>query len=321
MSGIKTIAFLAAICGLIAGCGANRVQRANDLIQTKAFQEAEALLQEEIKSSPRNAHAYFTYGKCLLEQGNTSQAYDRFRSAARIDGDMKDDIRECLLKKDDSLENLRFIDELLPTFASENADFCYKLYVDMAVDDENCVKFADCFPNDRRAPVALWRQYHYCYGRGDNREARSLCRRIYQNYPKTFEGGAARSCLDDWWNRSVQPLKGDTDWHGFLVRKGQGYRYQIKNGFDVTFYGGAARETIDGDRVKMFIGTREDLHRAAWTNYGGMLEGGKWAGTLGRGVAPKNGCIWFKIDTEIELTRDLELVLDMQEKTPMGQGL
>lgn len=73
------------LAALALSCGQSRVDKAQELIDLKMYDQAVKLLEEEILSSPSNALAHFTMGVAHLRQGDGRASEQAFRRAATLE--------------------------------------------------------------------------------------------------------------------------------------------------------------------------------------------------------------------------------------------
>lgn len=190
-------------------------------------------------------------------------------------------------------------------------EFCYLMNVRLG-GDMNPVRFADCFPQDKRAPeaIALAAAQKYEHYRS---ESKILYQRLARDYTDTSEGKEAKGKLADWWISYDMDLPLDAGWHGHSILKGQRYRFEIV-GERTYDYGGQGILRIDYNDVGLFVGTREELNLVTPHPY--MYSGPEIDYDLSRtgsGVARASGFIWFRVLTAGELSGFFTIKLEYKE--------
>lgn len=306
---------MAIVTMIAAGCGPNRVSKAEELMDAGSLEEAVKLIQEEITDSPKNAEAYVLYGRILIKKEDRTGAYEKFRSAIKVGGDsQKEKIKDLLLgEKDCFYSDFNFINEILPDLVKTDKDFCFNYYVLKPLDADRSAMFAENFPNDPRAPAAIERQASCCYSDGDTSSAKHFYLRLVEKYPKSDEGKAAKRRLADWWTKYNRYIPLDDLWHGFSIRKGQQYRYTIPGCIEYD-HGSWGIERVDYKQVRVFVGTEQELKLA---DSGGIDYTGPRvanAESYCSGVAPRSGMIWFTVNTGERVLRErLKVELEYKE--------
>ncbi len=280
--------------------------------------EAIKLLSEEISDNPKNADAYFLYGKVLLEE-NRDAAYDKFRSAIKADEGMKEKVCD-LLKKNVTHPDLVFLNDIDPEIMKKDADLCYKFRVELSPGPYMAVTFADAFPKDPRAPKAIEVEAAAYKRDGglDSIKAKRLYQRIVREYPKSAEARKARSLLSDWWTKYTISLPVDGKWHSRPVREGQKYRYSIQG--EITKETGLGLLRLNGNNVLVFIGSQSELRESQKNTYypGSYFSDytgprAKTAGFSGSGVGPKDCEVWFYMYSTFQMTNTLDVEFEVKE--------
>lgn len=301
---------------LLGGCGKSRVTRAEELLKMGSKPEAVKLLSEEISDHPRNAEAYFLYGKVLL-QDDRQAAYDKFRSAIKADKSMKDKVCD-LLKKDAIYSDLSFLAEIDPEIMKQDADLCYKYRVEMTPETSTASTFADAFPEDPRAPKAIEVAADSYKESGSSDTAKMLYQRIAKEYPTSREGKRATALLSDWWIKHTISLPVNSRWYSRSVMKGQKYRYAVRG--EVTKETGLGILKVNSNDVMVFVGSEAELTESQRNSYSAdsylsYYKGPKAqkAGPFGSGVAPKDCSVWFYINCAIGINGSLSVEFEVKE--------
>lgn len=294
---------------VVAGCGSHRVDKARELMKISSYPEAIDLLKEEIKENPKNADAQFAYGQIERLQGNRDEALERFKKAVQLDESFKKKICDFLTKDEETgkTDDLVIVAEIMPELEKEDADFCYDLNVRTCV---NQVKFADNFPQDKRAPGAILSAASTNFD-SDRNESRALYSRLAEQYPRTDEGKKAKKMLSDWWGCVTLNVPFDERWHGFSIVKGQRFRYVVPG--ERVFDYGREIDRIDHEDMSMFVGAGEELKLALENNYGYVGPRTESVERSGTGIARATGSIWFKVCTP-EKNGSLDVKIEYKER-------
>ncbi|MFA4996331.1 MAG: hypothetical protein WC536_04295 [Patescibacteria group bacterium] len=309
---MKKVMFLilVVIVVVVAGCGSHRVDKAKELMKISSYSEAIDLLKEEIKDNPKNADAQFVYGQIERLEGNRDEALERFKKAVQLDESFKKKVCDFLTKDEETgkTDDLVIAAEIMPELEEEDADFCYDLNVRTCV---NQVKFADNFPQDKRAPGAILSAASTNFD-SDRNESRALYSRLAEQYPRTDEGKKAKKELSDWWGCVTMNVPFDENWHGHSICKGQRFRYEVI-GEKVYDYGAYGIDKVDYSDMAVFVGTGEELKLYLEHDYGysgprmKLLEE-----RSGTGIARTTGSIWFKVCTP-EKNDSLKVKIEYKE--------
>ena len=315
---VSAVIFMFLVLCLVAGCGPTRVEKAEKLWKAGSNSEAVDLLREEIKDRPENGEAFFLLGKVLFETERES-AKEKFLSAIKVNEDMKEQVLGFVLKHIDSRSDLDFLNKVENGYVDGVANLCYRYYVEMAPGNLNASTFAAKFPRDPRAPKSILLEAEYLKQESADYPSKELYKRLAKDYPNSSEGKEAKKILSDWWFKRVERLQADNRWHGYAIKKGQPYRYNI-SGQVVLQDGFGAIHRYDGGDTAMFIGTREDLkefksHCSFGMGFTGTGPRAVTAENSNSGVAPRGGMIWFKIQTEGEFNGGLDVTLELKDKT------
>lgn len=301
-----SVAFL---CGVVCGCGQNRISKAEQLIVLGSYSDAKKLMEEEISNHPKNYRAHFVLGKAYRENNEQDTAYEKFRIAIKADNNAKHPIREYLLKRNNrDWGDLNFVNEIMPELAKSDKDFAYSFYVESSSSYADAEKFTRAFPDDERAPSCLLKSARYHLDDGNEWRSKELFIKLKDSYPATEEGKEAKQQLANWWTKKNERLALDTKWHGFSIRKGQEYRYSISGSIPM-YWGRAIVDRIEADDVFVFIGTKAQLND--WDSSRKLRFKAKSSDS---GTAPRDGMIWFLVDTGgSEFTDSLSLTLERKE--------
>lgn len=83
---------------VIAGCGNNAMNKAEEFMEAGMFVQAVALLEKKIMDSPTNAKAHLLLGMCNLSLGKLREAENSFKSAIQLKPELGNKIGNDLLK-------------------------------------------------------------------------------------------------------------------------------------------------------------------------------------------------------------------------------
>ena len=97
---INTV-FIALIIGLLTGCGQNIIDKSDELISAKNYEQALSLLNKEIYDNRENIEMYIRIGKCNLILDNYDEAYHAFYKARKLEKVNKSKNRKTNSKKVD----------------------------------------------------------------------------------------------------------------------------------------------------------------------------------------------------------------------------
>ena len=309
-----TILILLALC-LVAGCGSNKVEKAEKLLKAGSTSEAVDLLREEIKDNPDNAEAFLVLGKTLYKTDRLL-GQEKLLSAVKVNSSYKERVTRFILSNVSSRSDLDFLNQVETGYVDRDADLCFKYYVDMAPDFSNAVAFADKYPRDSRAPTALLRQASCLKAKSCDSASKVYYQKVVKKYPASKEAKEAKGVLSDWWVKIAGRIPADHKWHSFAVEKGQKYRYEISG--DVVLQDGfGALHHFNGEQTTMFIGTRNELQNMmdqfnSGRGYSGPMAA--TAGSFGSGTAPRGDRIWFLIETGGEFSGGLDLILEVKDR-------
>ncbi len=87
MGGVKFSLVVGIFVFIFTGCGSNNIKKAQQLIDSKMFDQAITTLQEEIRRNPKNARAYFVLGNAYWCRGNhedKKESIKAYENAIRI---------------------------------------------------------------------------------------------------------------------------------------------------------------------------------------------------------------------------------------------
>ncbi len=303
---------------VIAGCS-NRVKRANELIDVGSVDQAITLLNEEIARRPKNAEAHYTLGLAWRKKGDIGREIEAFQSALIASSGIKQRIEDSVLKQGNrNYRELDFLNTIDNSLVKQNEDFAYAYLVEMG-SPSGASAFASNFPQSKRAAHSILIEASADYEDGSFSESRLLYQKVVDRYPASEEAKAAKSRLASWWTFKYLEIPINGTWEGCPIRGGQHYRYEFLNSFTISF-GALGVQHVDGDHADMFIGTRDELHSDLRTfeaqtciariaratgqsdpeqtkKTQEMQRYYRTPGQRGSGVAPRDGYIWFRVDT------------------------
>ncbi len=147
-----------AVCALaVAGCGANRVQKAGELLKVGSTKEAREVLTEEIKANPTNADAHFLMGRVHEADKNVDEALKSFDSATKADANYKPKIGQYLweqVKSGKSAEGASYIARAFALYPEleKNDDAAYAKYVTYGWGLSQMQKYLDSSRRDSTLP-------------------------------------------------------------------------------------------------------------------------------------------------------------------------
>jgi len=324
----RTILICAAILPVLclAGCFNNRVSKAEELIKVKSYDQAITLLQEEIRDTPKNAEAHQLLGQIYSEKRDWQKARESFDSAVLADPSFKRRIIDKLASGQPNHEATQYMTTLDIEYIKSNEKLAYLCFVETGPASD-AGRFASYFPKSPRAPTAIDFQADGEMKRGNSRSAKRLYQSLVERYPRSHEAENARRMLSDWWTEVIIRLPVDNSWHGAPVQKGQRYRYQVIETTTVNL-GIFGNIPVDGDHIKMFIGSRQDLHdmmdpyknptlvkemnmpnitNSTNTRYHQVelfKQETVYCRDRGRGIAPRSGYVWFEVDAGAVIYKD-----------------
>ncbi|MHB8636092.1 MAG: tetratricopeptide repeat protein [Fimbriimonadaceae bacterium] len=224
----------------------DQLTKATQLLNNGLQDQAEQMVNDQLKSDPSNADAYIVMAALQLKKGDTHKAADPYLTAAlKLQPDWKPEVFAVIgafgAGEDCSLAGVEFkLSKFdgrpdpapLLAFALRTDKHCYvqdeKLALALANDklispDE----FLGAFPDSQHAPALLWSKASELL-LVNSSAAKKLYQRLAASFPESDEGKDAAKKLADWWEHSSISLPLDNQWHlVHQVERGTRYRLSI----------------------------------------------------------------------------------------------
>ncbi|WKZ32806.1 MAG: tetratricopeptide repeat protein [Thermodesulfobacteriota bacterium] len=181
---------------------ASNVSRAKEFMKAGMYPQAIALLEKEIygdetnqaTANPANAEAHYLLGVCLVQNGNFSQADERFASAVKLNpeygykiGDVYKDAGKSLLSTGKLAEANELFRKALsyePSLRKEIALFIFE--TGKRYGNDELLSLAASYDPGLRKPVAEY--YHALSKTAEGDEAKVDLLGIAARYDNTYEG-------------------------------------------------------------------------------------------------------------------------------------
>ncbi|MCZ7580404.1 MAG: hypothetical protein M5U21_06250 [Fimbriimonadaceae bacterium] len=279
---MKSVVFLAAVALLSSGCGSNRLGKAEELLNHKAYAEASKLIEEEILDNPGNGRAFFLKAKVAYHKDDSAAFGESLDQALSASPNLKDEMARWLFeigqpalpdeKKSSADGEEGELETAIPDMALVKA---YELKPDL-FDETTCYrwwvlgqgteqKFIDKFPSSPRLPSIMLKAAEKAI-EYDRPAAKEWFTKLVKQYPKSEEGKTAKTRLADWWERTSTSLPLDSQWHRIIeVKKGTQFRLRITGNARISM-GALGYSDITPDWVIAYTGNnpRTQVRGLSW---------------------------------------------------------